>query len=269
METKKIGVNQVVANKKNPRTITGEKFEKLVMSILVLPKMLELRPIVIDEKHVALGGNMRTLALQHIASKLSPEQIEAKLNQHATFNAKTSGEQKAVLKWWKDWFKSPFAYVVDASTLSKEEREEFVVKDNVSFGQWDWDALANTFDNSALADWGMDVWQPEAFATSAPSAPAAPSSEPAASENDGAGKPSGELAPIASDNPQFSGLPAELQGLDLKPTELPKLEGTNETALDRIIIVFPRERKEELLNLIGLASLDKVVYKLEEIIPEA
>jgi hypothetical protein len=113
----------VIPNSENPRVIRDNKYLKLVTSIKDFPEMLKLRPIVVNKDMVILGGNMRFKAA-----------IEAGLKE---------------------------VWVLKATELTKEQEKEFIVKDNVGFGEWDWDILANTWDTKQLKDWGLDVWQPE------------------------------------------------------------------------------------------------------------
>ena len=115
----KIDINKIQANTNNPRSIKEHKFKKLVQSIKDFPEMLEKRPIVVDETMTVLGGNMRLKACQ-----------EAGLKQVDIIIA-------------KDW--------------TKEQKEQFIVKDNVGFGDWDWDILANKWDVELLDDWGLDL----------------------------------------------------------------------------------------------------------------
>lgn len=117
-----IAISKVRPNSDNPRYIKDEKFKKLVQSIKEFPEMMPVRPIVVNKEMVVLGGNMRLKAMQ-----------EAGLE-----------------KVWVE--------VVD---WSEEKQREFIIKDNVGFGEWDWDELANTWDAEELKDWGLDVWQPE------------------------------------------------------------------------------------------------------------
>ncbi len=258
MKTEQVKLSQVKINSDNPRTITKEKFNKLINSILVFPKMLELRPIVVDNKMSALGGNMRTEALRAI-SKMSVEEIAQRLHGIADFVEKSEGERKVLVDYWEKWLDNPIAFIIKASELSASERRQFMIKDNASFGQWDFDALANKWDNKKLDDWGVDVWNanPTAFtpmgATPSPAQPTP--AMPDASEED---------------NPADAfqdALPPELQGADINPDVLPKIEGSDETAMERVIIVYPKERLQELAQLLGMPSIDKVVYRLEEIIP--
>lgn len=112
-----IKIEQVRENPENPRSIQKYKFDKLVKSIKEFPEMLKLRPIVVDENNVVLGGNMRLKAC-----------IEAGL---------------------KD------VWIEKAENLTPEQQREFIIKDNSSFGEWDWDVLANEWDVSKLNDWGL------------------------------------------------------------------------------------------------------------------
>lgn len=259
MKTEQVKLTQVKANEANPRTITSDKFTKLVNSILVFPKMLELRPIVVDNKMLSLGGNMRGNALKTIA-KMTPEEVATRLSSLADFQSKSKAERDKLVEWWGKWLESPFAYIIKASELTEDEKKQFIVKDNVSYGQWDYDLLANTFDNKKLEDWGMDVWNaaPVAFTPIQPAASnnSSTPAQPDESEDDGKG-----AIPAES-------LPPELQGLDLNPNDLPKLQGDDVTPMERIIITYPKDRLPELLALLGMSSIDKVVYRIDEIIPE-
>jgi ParB-like chromosome segregation protein Spo0J len=119
MEVLKVKISEIKPNPKNPRLIKDEKFKKLVKSIKEFPQMLELRPIVVDENNIILGGNMRFKALKEAGySEVS---------------------------------------IVRANDLTDEQKDEFIVKDNVGFGEWDWDSLANEWDVEKLDEWGLDV----------------------------------------------------------------------------------------------------------------
>ena len=158
MKTEKVKITQVAVNAANPRLITEEKFHKLVISLLVFPKMLEYRPVVVDDKLTALGGNMRVKALQHI-NEMSLGEITQTFGTNKDFQAKTEAEQDQIIAFWQAWKQQPTIPIIKASTLSEAEQKEFIIKDNVSFGRWDWDMLANEWDTSELEDWGMDVWE--------------------------------------------------------------------------------------------------------------
>lgn len=159
MKTEKVKVTQVAVNAANPRLITEEKFHKLVISLLVFPKMLEYRPVVVDDKLTALGGNMRVKALQHI-NEMSLEEITQTFDANKDFQSKAEAEQGQIIAFWQAWKQQPTIPIIKASTLSEAEQREFIIKDNVSFGKWDWDMLANEWETDKLIDWGMDFWEP-------------------------------------------------------------------------------------------------------------
>lgn len=158
MKTETVNLSQVQINEANPRTITEKKFKKLVDSILVLPKMLELRPIVVDNTFTALGGNMRYRALTEIAD-MTDDELASRLKRLTRFNRRTEAEKTALLKYWAEWRDKPTAIIIRATELSDEEQREFIIKDNVGFGEWDMDALANEWDTEALNEWGLDLWE--------------------------------------------------------------------------------------------------------------
>lgn len=155
MKTEEIALSRVSENKANPRTITEANFQKLVKSILVFPKMLQLRPIVVDETYKALGGNMRTRALCHIVS-MTPEAIMDVLD---TDQRLTDAEKLAIANYWSQWKEQPTATIVRASDLTEGQKKEFIIKDNAGFGDWDTDALANQWNTDLLKDWGIQDWQ--------------------------------------------------------------------------------------------------------------
>lgn len=109
-------------NLDNPRIIKDDKFKKLVQSVRNFPQMLYLRPLVIDAENMVLGGNMR---------------LEA---------CKAAGMDEVP--------------VVRADNLTAAQKDRFIIADNVPFGEWNYDALANLFDTGELADWGLDIPMP-------------------------------------------------------------------------------------------------------------
>ena len=164
MNTVNVKLSQLKVNGDNPRTITNDKLNKLINSILVFPKMLNIRPVVVDDKMVALGGNMRLNALKLIA-KMTPEELGRRLATIADYLRKSEGERITIANYWEAWLQKPTVEIIKASELTEDERKQFIIKDNVAFGTWDYDALANKFDEKLLGDWGMDVWnvQPASF----------------------------------------------------------------------------------------------------------
>ena len=120
MKTIKAKIKDIKTNPNNPRYIKDDKFNKLVQSIKELPEMLQLRPIVVNDDMIVLGGNMRLKACQKAGLKEVP--------------------------------------IIKASDLTPEQQEEFIIKDNVGFGSWDWDILANEWDTEKLESWGLEVF---------------------------------------------------------------------------------------------------------------
>lgn len=185
MNTVIVKLSQVKVNGDNPRTITNDKLNKLINSILVFPKMLNIRPVVVDDKMVALGGNMRLNALKLIA-KMTPEELGTRLATIADYLRKSEGERITIASYWEEWLQKPVVEIIKASELTEDERKQFIIKDNVAFGTWDYDMLANKFDDKLLDDWGMDVWttQPTTF-DSGVSNDIVEASTPSSNEDDG------------------------------------------------------------------------------------
>ena len=119
MDFQLVDIKTVKKNPNNPRIIKDDKFIKLVKSIKEFPKMLEIRPIVVNADMVVLGGNMRLKACKEAGLKEVP--------------------------------------IIKASDLTEDEQRQFIIKDNVSGGEWDWEMLANEWDSEQLEEWGLDV----------------------------------------------------------------------------------------------------------------
>lgn len=119
MKTEQIAISKIKLNPSNPRVIKDDKFQKLVQSIRDFPEMLEIRPIVVNSDMIILGGNMRLKACKEAGLKQVP--------------------------------------VLKVSQLSIEKQREFIIKDNVGFGEWDWSMIANEWDVDQIKDWGLDV----------------------------------------------------------------------------------------------------------------
>lgn len=158
MKIEIVKLSQIQTNSANPRHIKDDKFAKLVNSILVFPKMLELRPIVVDDTLVSLGGNMRYRGLTFIA-EMAIEELKARLCDIRDFQKKTEAEKDALIAYWERWQDKPTAPIIKASELSEDEQRQFIIKDNVGYGEWDMDMLANEWEAEDLEDWGLDVWQ--------------------------------------------------------------------------------------------------------------
>lgn len=119
METEIVKISKVKNNPNNPRLVKDDKFKKLVESIKGFPEMMRIRPIVVNDDMIVLGGNMRLRACKDAGLKEVP--------------------------------------IIKASELTEEQQKEFIIKDNVGFGEWDWDLIANEWDAEQLDDWGLDV----------------------------------------------------------------------------------------------------------------
>jgi ParB-like chromosome segregation protein Spo0J len=125
---KLIQLSELKANPNNPRVIKDARFEQLCKSIKEFPKMMILRPIIIDAENTIIGGNMRFRALE----KLGYTEVE------------------------DNWVKK-------AEDLTEDEKKRFVIEDNLPFGEWDWDILANEYDVEELKEWGMDEKEVQMF----------------------------------------------------------------------------------------------------------
>lgn len=160
MTTETVKISQLVENKNNPRYITKPAFEKLVKSILIFPRMLKIRPIVVDGNYKVLGGNMRLKALERI-EEMQATEIRASLESLQTYTRKTELERANLLQYWKEWKENPVVSVICVEQMTEEEQREFVIKDNVGFGEWNFDILANEWDDVKLTEWGMNLPQPD------------------------------------------------------------------------------------------------------------
>ena len=158
MDTQKVKLSQVTENVENPRTITDRNLHKLITSILVFPKMLALRPIVVDDTMTALGGNMRLRALSAI-STFSPEQIANRLQGCTDYEKKTPAEREALINYWRAWLEEPTTEVANDKTLTEDEKRAFIIKDNVAYGEWDEGALTDGWDAQQLEEWNIDTWE--------------------------------------------------------------------------------------------------------------
>ena len=116
---KKVKISDIKLNPNNPRLIKDEKLAKLVKSIKEFPEMLELRPIVVNSDMVVLGGNMRLKACKEAGLKEVP--------------------------------------IIKADDLTDEQQKEFIIKDNVGFGEWDWEMISNEWDSEQVQEWGLDI----------------------------------------------------------------------------------------------------------------
>lgn len=119
-----IKIKDLKLNAENPRTITAEQIDKLKQSLAEFTQMLELRPVIVDETMTVLGGNMRIRALKELGYK-----------------------------------EVPVSWIRIVEGLSEQQKREFIIKDNVSYGSWDWDMLANQWNYDELEKWGMSEFK--------------------------------------------------------------------------------------------------------------
>jgi len=117
-----MNINDIKLNPNNPRYIKDDRYQKLKKNMQEFPKMMKLRPIITDDEGVILGGNMRYLAMKDLGYTEIPE-----------------------------------GWVVKASELTEEERKRFTITDNIPYGDWDYDILANEWDMTELQDWGIEL----------------------------------------------------------------------------------------------------------------
>jgi len=115
----KVSIKDLKTNPNNPRVIKDDKFQKLVQSIKDFPEMLEIRPIVVNKDMIVLGGNMRLKACKEAGLKEIP--------------------------------------IIKAEDLTEDQQREFIIKDNVGYGEWDWELITNEWDAAQLNDWGLDI----------------------------------------------------------------------------------------------------------------
>ena len=137
-------------NLNNPRICKDDKFFKLVNSILEFPKMMELRPMVYDEENIIQGGNMRSKALIHIKSEGKEKALK---------HLESVGKPENISFFESLFLKGeiPDNWTKKASDLTEEEKRRFVIADNIGFGEWDNDILANEWDSVELEAWGLDL----------------------------------------------------------------------------------------------------------------
>ena len=119
MNIEEVKISEVKSNPNNPRLIKDDKFTKLVASIKSFPDMLKLRPIVVNDDMIVLGGNMRLKACNEAGMKK--------------------------------------VHIIKASNITEEQQKEFIIKDNVGFGEWDWEMLGNEWDADKVEEWGLDI----------------------------------------------------------------------------------------------------------------
>ena len=172
---------------------------------------------------------MRLTALGRIA-QMTWEELHSHVESLPEYSVMQSEQQQQLIEFWESFLNKPQAEVQYASRMTESEKQQFIIKDNVSFGDWDYDELDN-WDSAQLEDWGVDTLMPD------------------------------------FGNPENGGgnLPPELQGKDLTPDGLEKLQGDDKTAMERVIICYYKADEEKLAKTLGLDRIVKVVYKYDEL----
>lgn len=223
---KLLPLSKIKANQQNPRVISESKLKKLLNSLLVFPKMMTLRPITLDENGFVLGGNMRQTALNRIA-QMTWDELLAYMETLLEYNELPDGGFEC-REYWEKFLEKPMVEVQYANDLTEDEKKAFIIKDNISYGDWDYDEL-ESWDAAKLEGWGVDMLLPDFGET-------------------GVGN-----------------LPPELQGQDLMPESLEKIEGEDRTAMQRVIICYYEQDAHKVADLLGIDKIDKVMYRLDEL----
>lgn len=144
----RLQIKDIIPNPANPRVIRDEQFKKLKQSLAQFPQMLEKRPIAVTKeggKYIALGGNQRLRALLDLKQEIGDADFEQRYTAGAA-------EAETLLGYF-----SKGVPVVDCTELTPMQQKRFIIADNVPFGEWDWEGLANEWDVEELADWGLNV----------------------------------------------------------------------------------------------------------------
>lgn len=205
-KTRMVAIGDLRENENNPRKISDEQLRKLTVSLLMFRGMMSLRPIAANEKNVILGGNMRYRALSRILA-MEEQELRDMVDNNAPEDM-TDAERERIVSQWQEWQRDPQVEVVAADGLTEEQADEFVIKDNVQFGEWDTEKLTGNFAPMKLMDWGL----------------------------------------------QQTELPVEVM---MDTTDAADVDAENEF---RVIIVYPRERTDELARHVGLEMIDKDTY---------
>lgn len=153
MKTRRIVIGELRENPDNPRKISDGQLGKLIVSLLMFRGMMNLRPIAANEDNVILGGNMRFRALCRISS-MGEQELRETVNNNAT-EGMTDAERERIVQEWMEWQRDPQVGVVAADGLSADQTDEFVIKDNVQFGEWDAEKLKGDFAPMKLMEWGL------------------------------------------------------------------------------------------------------------------
>jgi len=144
-------INDLKRNENNPRGIKPERLRKLISSIIEFPQMMALRPLVYNGANAVLGGNMRLEAVKGI-QKMGPDEVKKILEEK---------KKPENFKLLAPLFSGdmPAGWTVSAAILTPEQEKRFIIADNVEYGEWDWDMLANEWEARELNEWGLGAWE--------------------------------------------------------------------------------------------------------------
>lgn len=148
-------ISELVINPINPRKIRIEQKKRLQQSIMLFPKMLQVRDIIVNADNVVLAGNQRTSILKEITNT-SPIDWMVILQDNEKWTDAAESQKEAIIDYWKKWVESPEVEVTIADNLSEEEEKELIIKDNQEYGEFDYDVLLHIYDDVNLINFGMD-----------------------------------------------------------------------------------------------------------------
>lgn len=155
---KREDIRNLVVNPENPRTSSEFMEGKLIESILVFPKMLDVRPIIVNAENVVLGGNMRLAMLQKIVD-MDFDEIEDFMFNQKKYRLMPVEEKQKLQNFWREFKENPVITVREATEFTGEEEHEFLVKDNLHYGEDDVDILKHNFDRESISDFtGSVAW---------------------------------------------------------------------------------------------------------------
>lgn len=150
----RIKVEELVINPINPRKIRIEQKRRLQQSVMLFPKMLTVRDIIVNKDNVVLAGNQRTSILKEIVNT-TPLDWMVVLQENEKWTNLTETEREKVLEYWKNWTENP-EVEVSVAELTEDEEKELIIKDNQEYGEFDYDALLHIYDDVNLINFGMD-----------------------------------------------------------------------------------------------------------------
>lgn len=147
-------IKELIINPINPRKIVVGQKRRLQQSIMLFPKMLTYRDIIINKENVVLAGNQRTTILKEILTS-TPMDWMVILQENEKWQEMTEKQRDAVIEYWKNWVENPLVDVTEAD-LSEDEEKELIIKDNNEFGEFDYEKLQQIYDEINLVNFGFD-----------------------------------------------------------------------------------------------------------------